>query len=96
MIDDQERLPVINNAGLTYDPSKLLGFSSWQDIFENNVGSHNVPFQPFFPETHFSDMRTNSTSQGYEVIGQHLSIGITKHHENRSLLQDKGNWQVLN
>ncbi|CAL5214419.1 unnamed protein product [Lathyrus oleraceus] len=79
--------------GLTYDPSKLLGFSSWQDIFENNVGSHNVPFQPFFPETHFSDMRTNSTSQGYEVIGQHLSIGITKHHENRSLLQDKGNWQ---
>ncbi|XP_058758872.1 calmodulin-binding transcription activator 1-like [Vicia villosa] len=91
--DGLERLPVINNVGLTCEPSKLLGFSSWQDILENNAGSHNVPFQHFFPETQFNDMGINSTSQGYEVMGQHLSIGITNHHENGSLIEDKGNWQ---
>lgn len=78
--------------GFTYDPSKLLGSSSWQDILENNVGSHNMPFQLFFSETQFSDMRTNGTSQGHEVMGQHLNINITKHHENKSILQDHGDW----
>lgn len=96
LIADQERLPVINNVGLTCEPSKVLEFSSWQDILENKAGSHNAPFQHFFPETQFNDMGINSTSQGYEVMGKHLSIGISNHWENGSLIQNKGNWQVLN
>ena len=72
MIDYQERLPLINNVELTYEPSQLLGFSSWQEILENNAGSHNVPFHPSFQETQPVDMGENSTFQGYEVTGQHL------------------------
>ncbi|KAI5428773.1 hypothetical protein KIW84_033686 [Lathyrus oleraceus] len=39
-----------------------------------------------------SDMGTNGTSQGHKVMGQHLNIDITKHHENISILQDHGDW----
>lgn len=77
----------INNVGLTYETSKLLGFSSWEDILENNGGSHHVPFQPSFPETQPSNMGINSnSSQGDEIMGQYL---------NGSLTQAEGNWQVL-
>jgi hypothetical protein len=112
VIDDQERLPVIpqvddillsqanetkyiNNVGLTCELSKVLGFSSWQDILENKAGSHNVPFQSF-PETEPNNTGINSTSQGYETMGQHLTISITKQYDNRSFIpaEAEGNWQV--
>lgn len=110
--DDQERLPVIpqvddillsqanetkyiNNVGLTCELSKVLGFSSWQDILENKAGSHNVPFQSF-PETEPNNTGINSTSQGYETMGQHLTISITKQYDNRSFIpaEAEGNWQA--
>ncbi|CAJ2677065.1 unnamed protein product [Trifolium pratense] len=59
----------INNIGLTCELSKILGFSSCQDILENHSGSHNVPFQPSFPETQSNNMGINGTSQGYEPSG---------------------------
>ena len=86
----------INNVGLTCELSKVLGLSLRQDILENNAGSHNVPFQASFPETEPNNMGINSTSQGYATMGQHLTINITKQHENRSFIQAEaeGNWQV--
>jgi hypothetical protein len=66
----------INNVELTCELSKILGFSSWQDTLENSSESHNVPFQPSFPETQSNNMGINSTSQGYEVMEQHF-LGIS-------------------
>lgn len=86
----------IDNLGLTYEPAKLLGFSSWGDFIENNVGNHHVPFQPLFHETQPNSMGINSNlSQGNDLTGKHCTAGVGKHHENGSLIQAEGNWQVL-
>lgn len=86
----------INNVGLTYEPSKLSVFSSWEDILENNAGNHHVPFQSSFPETQLNNFGINSNaSQGDEGMGQHFTISIAKQHENGNLIQAEGNWQVF-
>ncbi|XP_024628302.2 calmodulin-binding transcription activator 3 isoform X2 [Medicago truncatula] len=86
----------INNVGSACEPSKLLGYySSWQHILDNTAASYDELFQPSFPEIQSNNMEINSTSQQYEVMGQPFSSTITKQHQNGSLIQSVGNWQVL-
>jgi len=85
----------INNVGSACEPSKLLGYSSWQHILDNTDASYDVLFQPSFPEIQSNNMEINSTSQPYEVMGQPFSSSIVKQHQNGSLIQNEGNWQVL-
>lgn len=86
----------IHNVGLTYEPSKSLGFSSWEDILGNNGGSHHVPFQPSFSETQSNDKGINrDPSQAYEIMGQHFTISIDEQHDNGSPITPEGSWQVL-
>lgn len=109
--DDQEKFPVMpgvnyisltqgnkikDNVGLTYESPKPLGLSSWEGILENNAGSQHVPFQPLFPETQYGSMGIGTNfSQGDEIMMPHLTTSIAKQHENGSLIQAEGNWQVL-
>lgn len=86
----------ILNAGLTYESPKPLGFYSWEGILENNAGSQHVHFQPLFPGTQPDNMGINSNfSQGEEIMVPYLTTSIAKQHENGSLIQAEGNWQVL-
>lgn len=86
----------IHNYGLTYESPKPLGFSSWEDILENNGGSQHVPFQPLFPEMQPDNMGVNSNfCRGDDIIAPHLTTSIAKLHDNGSLIQAEGSWQVL-
>jgi len=86
----------IHNVGLTYESPKPLGFSSWEDILGNNGESQHVPFQPLFPEMQPDNMRVNSNfCQGDDIIVPHLTTGIAQLHDNGSIIQAEGSWQVL-
>ncbi|XP_047149182.1 calmodulin-binding transcription activator 1 [Vigna umbellata] len=84
----------IHNGGLTYESPKPLGFSSWEDILENNGESQHMPFQPLFPEMQPDEMAVNSSfCQGYDIMVPHLTTSIAKLHDNGSLIQAEGSWQ---
>jgi len=86
----------IHNGGLIYESPKPLGFSSWEDILENNGGSRHMPFQPLFPEMQPDDMAVSSNfCQGYDIMVPHLATSMAKLHDNGSLIQAEGSWQVL-
>ncbi|XP_027920339.1 calmodulin-binding transcription activator 3 isoform X2 [Vigna unguiculata] len=84
----------IHNGGLIYESPKPLGFSSWEDILENNGGNQHMPFQPLFPEMQPDDMAVSSNfCQGYDIMVPHLTTSMAKLHDNGSLIQAEGSWQ---
>ncbi|KAJ1379892.1 P-loop containing nucleoside triphosphate hydrolase [Sesbania bispinosa] len=94
-LSQANKIKDIHNVGLTYEPSKFLGFSSWESTLESNAGSHHVPFQPSFPETQSNNTGINSSpSPGDEIMAQHFTISIAKQHGNGSLIQAEGSWQA--
>ncbi|CAJ1938111.1 unnamed protein product [Sphenostylis stenocarpa] len=85
----------IHNVGLTYESPKPLGFSSWEDILENNGGSQHVPFHSLFPETQPDNMGVNRNfCQGDDIMVPQLTTNIAKLHDNESLVQAEGSWQA--
>lgn len=95
-LSQANKIKDIDNVGLTYEPQKFLGFSSWEDVLENNNGSQHMPFQPSFPETQPDNMGINSNlSEGDEIMGPLFTTNIAKQHVNGSPIQVEGNWQVL-
>ncbi|KAJ1398660.1 P-loop containing nucleoside triphosphate hydrolase, partial [Sesbania bispinosa] len=94
-LSQANKIKDIHNVGLTYEPSKFLGFSSWESTLESNAGSHHVPFQPSLLETQPNNTGINSSpSQGDEIMAQHFTISIAKQHGNGSLIQAEGSWQA--
>ncbi|CAK9163250.1 unnamed protein product [Ilex paraguariensis] len=57
------------DAGLTYEPQKLLDFASWENIFENSgAGYQSVHFQPSLSSTQLGTMSV-IPGQGNNIMG---------------------------